>query len=219
MESQVAQPIEEVVNTIEGIDELRSVNGSGNTFVVATFNLDRDIDVAAQDVRDRVATWCGSCRATWTRRRFPSPTRSTTGSLAHGFRQPFAPRTHRDRRQDHQDADRTLARRRRSGTSSAASNAPSTSGWMPTGSRPIKFPITAVRDAVDRQNANTPGGNVTTAARADLRTMGRLTSAKAFNDLVIATRNGSPIRVRDIGWAEDGTKEQRSSRGSTASPT
>ena len=40
--------------------------------------------------------------------------------------------------------------------------------------------------------------------------MGRLTDPKAFNDLVIATRNGSPIRVRDIGWAEDGTKEQRS---------
>ena len=40
--------------------------------------------------------------------------------------------------------------------------------------------------------------------------MGRLTDAKEFNDLVIATRNGSPIRVRDIGWAEDGTKEQRS---------
>src|SRR5688500_13017231 len=50
MESQVAQPIEEVVNTIEGIDELRSVNGAGSTFVVATFNLNRDIDVAAQDV-------------------------------------------------------------------------------------------------------------------------------------------------------------------------
>ena len=47
MESQVAQPIEEVVNTIEGIDELRSVNGAGNTFVVVTFNPDRDIDVAA----------------------------------------------------------------------------------------------------------------------------------------------------------------------------
>jgi HAE1 family hydrophobic/amphiphilic exporter-1 len=55
MESQVAQPIEEVVNTIEGIDELRSVNGAGNTFVVVTFDLERDIDVAAQDVRDRVA--------------------------------------------------------------------------------------------------------------------------------------------------------------------
>src|SRR5512139_272042 len=44
MEAQVAQPIEEVVNTIQGIDELRSVNGSGSAFVVVTFDLDRDID-------------------------------------------------------------------------------------------------------------------------------------------------------------------------------
>ena len=74
-----------------------------------------------------------------------------------------------------------------------------------------QLPITAVRDAVERQNANMPGGNVTGSLREQtLRTMGRLTNAKAFNDLVIATRNGSPIRVRDIGWAEDGTKEQRS---------
>src|SRR5215213_8579337 len=56
MESQVSQPMEEAVNTIEGIDELRSVNGMGSSFVVVTFNLDRDIDVAAQDVRDRVST-------------------------------------------------------------------------------------------------------------------------------------------------------------------
>ena len=56
MESQVSQPIEEVVNTVEGIDELRSVNGMGSCFVVVTFNLDRDIDSATQDVRDRVST-------------------------------------------------------------------------------------------------------------------------------------------------------------------
>src|SRR5512143_4265300 len=56
MESQISQPIEEVLNTIEGIDELRSINGSGSAFTVVTFNLDRDIDSAAQDVRDRVAT-------------------------------------------------------------------------------------------------------------------------------------------------------------------
>jgi HAE1 family hydrophobic/amphiphilic exporter-1 len=73
-----------------------------------------------------------------------------------------------------------------------------------------RIPITAVRLAVERQNANIPGGLVTTAVReSTLRTMGRLTDPKAFNDLVVATRNGSPIRVRDIGWAEDGTKEQR----------
>ncbi|HEX2228926.1 MAG TPA: efflux RND transporter permease subunit, partial [Candidatus Binatia bacterium] len=56
VETVVSQPIEEVVNTVEGIEELRSVSGQGTSFVMATFRLDRDIDVAAQDVRDRVAT-------------------------------------------------------------------------------------------------------------------------------------------------------------------
>ena len=55
VETEVAQIIEEAVNTVQGIRELRSISGSGNSFVIATFNLDRDIDEAAQDVRDRVA--------------------------------------------------------------------------------------------------------------------------------------------------------------------
>src|SRR2546429_7220721 len=56
METLVSQPIEEVVNTVDGIDNLRSVSVQGNSIVIATFNLNRDIDIAAQDVRDRVAT-------------------------------------------------------------------------------------------------------------------------------------------------------------------
>ena len=56
VEAVISQPIEEVVNTVEGIEELRSISGQGTSFVIATFNLDRDIDTAAQDVRDRVAT-------------------------------------------------------------------------------------------------------------------------------------------------------------------
>ena len=56
VESEVSQKIEEVVNTVEGIQELRSVSVQGKSFVIATFNLERDIDIAAQDVRDRVAT-------------------------------------------------------------------------------------------------------------------------------------------------------------------
>ncbi|HWQ92935.1 MAG TPA: efflux RND transporter permease subunit, partial [Clostridia bacterium] len=83
-----------------------------------------------------------------------------------------------------------------------------------------QIPINAVRDAVARQNANIPGGNITgTLREQSLRTMGRLTDAKAFNDLVIATRNGAPIRVRDIGWAEDGTKEERSVSRLNGNPT
>ena len=55
VETEVSQKIEEVVNTVEGIQELRSVSSQGQSFVIATFNLERDIDVAAQDVRDRIA--------------------------------------------------------------------------------------------------------------------------------------------------------------------
>src|SRR5215217_3538763 len=56
VETLVSQPIEEAVNTVEGIDELRSVSGPGVSLVIATFKLDRDLETAAQDVRDRVST-------------------------------------------------------------------------------------------------------------------------------------------------------------------
>src|SRR5678815_4239475 len=49
VETELSQLIEEAVNTVEGINELRSVNGQGTSIVLATFNLNRDIDDAAQD--------------------------------------------------------------------------------------------------------------------------------------------------------------------------
>src|ERR1044072_7102058 len=55
-ETEVSEILEEAINTVEGIDELRSISGSGSSIVIATFNLDRNIDVAAQDVRDRVSS-------------------------------------------------------------------------------------------------------------------------------------------------------------------
>src|SRR5687767_2103514 len=54
VESEITEEIEEAVNTVEGITELRSVTSSGSSVVIATFNLERDVDAAAQDVRDRV---------------------------------------------------------------------------------------------------------------------------------------------------------------------
>src|SRR5512145_661237 len=55
METQVSQKIEEQVNTIQGIQELRSISSPGNSIVIITFVLSRSIDVAAQDVREKVA--------------------------------------------------------------------------------------------------------------------------------------------------------------------
>ncbi|HSQ15501.1 MAG TPA: efflux RND transporter permease subunit, partial [Candidatus Binatia bacterium] len=56
VETEISKRIEDAVNTVEGIDELRSISGPGNSVVIVTFNLNRNIDTAAQDVRDRVAT-------------------------------------------------------------------------------------------------------------------------------------------------------------------
>ena len=83
-----------------------------------------------------------------------------------------------------------------------------------------RLPINAVRDAIVRQNTDVPGGNVTSGHNEqNLRTMGRLVYARDFNDLVVATVNGSPIRIRDLGYAEDGTKESRSSSRVNGKPT
>src|SRR3954463_7445269 len=56
VETEVTEIIEEVVNTVEGIDELRSISGEGSSAIIATFDLSRNIETAAQDVRDRVST-------------------------------------------------------------------------------------------------------------------------------------------------------------------
>jgi len=55
VETLISQPIEEEVNTVEGIDELRSISGNGNSFVIVRFNLDRDVNTAVEDVRNRIA--------------------------------------------------------------------------------------------------------------------------------------------------------------------
>src|SRR5512138_2139820 len=54
LEVSVSYTIEETVNTVEGIRELRSISGPNTSLVICTFELGRDIESAAQDVRDRV---------------------------------------------------------------------------------------------------------------------------------------------------------------------
>ena len=69
VEVQITQPIEESTNAVSGLREMRSVTGSGVSLVLPTFELGRDIDAVAQDVRDRVARrLSASCRSALQRR-------------------------------------------------------------------------------------------------------------------------------------------------------
>src|SRR4026209_281069 len=54
IETEITDKIEEAVNTIRGMDELRSVSSEGISQVIIAFLLDKNTDVAAQEVRDRV---------------------------------------------------------------------------------------------------------------------------------------------------------------------
>ena len=69
-----------------------------------------------------------------------------------------------------------------------------------------------VRDAVVAENVEIPGGAVEQGkGQLLLRTMGRIDAATEFNNIVVATKDGTPIRVADIGYAEDGVERPTSS--------
>ncbi len=211
VESLVSQPLEEALNTIEGIKELRSINRQGISMIIVTFELTREIDLAAQDVRDRVFATVGELP----READPPVIVKSDNDLSPVLT--LALTGNRARRELTEMADKIVKiQLERSlgvgeveivGGLERAINV-----WVDADRlAAYQIPITAVRDAIVRQNADVPGGNVTTPVREHvLRTMGRIADPREFNDLVVATRNGSPIRVRDLGWAEDGTKEQRS---------
>src|SRR5437899_3183916 len=220
METQVSQKIEEVVNTIQGINELRSISSPGNSLLIVTFDLKRNIDVAAQDVRDKVAIAI---------RNLPRDIKAPIIAKTDNDQTPVltvAIVGNRSLRELTEIADKTVKveLERSSGVGDVrivGGLLRAINVWVDADRlAAYQIPITAVRDAVVRQNADLPGGNVTRGLNEQsLRTMGRVADPKSFNDLVVATINGAPVRVRDIGWAEDGTKEQRSAARLDGVPT
>jgi HAE1 family hydrophobic/amphiphilic exporter-1 len=210
-EAVMAQVLEEAVNTVEGIEMLRSVSSQGRTFIMATFDLDRDIDDAAQDVRDRVQ---GVTRL------FPPGTDPPIVQKYDNERQGImtvALSSNRSIRELSELADKVVKKQleRSSGVGEiniVGGQTRSINVWVDADRlAAYRIPITEVRNAVVRQNTDVPGGNVDAGRRElTLRTMGRVVDPRDFNDLVIKTIGGSPVRVRDIGYAEDGTKEPRS---------
>src|SRR5262245_24800798 len=211
VETQVSREIEQVVNTVQGIRELRSISGPSQSIVIVEFELRRNIDVAAQDVREKVALAI---------RNLPRDARAPIISKTDNDQSPvltLAVAGDRPLRELTEIADKIVRVQlersygvgevRLIGGLNRAIN-----GWVgAVRLAAYSLPISAVRDSLARQNADMPGGNVTAGIReSSLRTLGRIADPRAFGDLVIATVGGAPIRVRDVGRAEDGTAEQRS---------
>ena len=211
IESEISQRMEEVVNTVEGIEQLRSISAPGISIIIATFSLDRDIDTAAQDVRDRVSTVI---------RDLPDDVLPPVVQKFDNDSTPvltIALSADRSLRELTEFADKIVkVQLERAGgvgeVMIVGGLERAINFWVDAERlKAYRIPITQVRQALQRQNVDVPGGNVDAGRRElTLRTLGRYADPRNFNDLVVANINGAPIRMRDIGRVEDGTKEQRS---------
>ena len=220
MESQVADLLEEAVNTVQGIYELRSISGPGMSIVIVTFNLDRDVDVAAEEVRERISRIM---------RQLPEDIEPPTVAKFNNEDAPvltIALSSDRSIRELTEYADKVI--RPQFERSAGVGEVDIGGGlerainvWVdPDRLRAYGIPITAVRDALVRQNTEIPGGNLTFQGREEsMRTLGRVRSPEQFSEVVVAQSGTYPVRVRDIGRVEDGTKERREFSRLNGKPT
>ncbi len=207
IESEVTQVLEDAVASVAGIDELRSVSREGMSFIILTFTLDRDIDAASQDVRDAVSAAVN---------RLPPDVDPPVIRKQDVDASPIltlAVSGQRDPRELYVLADRYVK--------DVIESAPGVgqvtiSGAMP---RAVQVNIEArrlaayglsimqVHEALQRQNAEI---RVDEGFRElGLRTLGRFVKPRDFEDMVVATVQGTPIRLRDLGEVLDATKEVR----------
>jgi HAE1 family hydrophobic/amphiphilic exporter-1 len=212
MESAVTRFVEDSVATVEGIDNIRSTSTESLSVVTVTFNLNRNIDVAAQDVRDAVASIIAQLPRDAKPpliKKLDSDASPIMTLVLHGDKTPRELYEIGERGvKDSIESVGGVGQVQILGGQKRAVNI-----WVDADRlAAYRIPILRVRDAVVRQNSDIPGGRVDAGSRElVLRTLGRFPDPKDFNELVVATINNTPVRIRDIGYADDGHKEQRTS--------
>ena len=210
IESQITKPIEEVVNTISGLDELRSSTIEGQSQVFATFVLERNVQEAANDVREKVGTVLS---------RLPAGTESPIIEKLDPDSAPVMALVvsgQRSPREITEIADKRIKR--------ALETVKDVGAITLVGDRKreiqilvnpdklssFNLSIQQVKDALLRQNVEIPGGRLTAGGNEEgLRTLGRIESVAAFEDLIVADAKGSPVHVRDVATVRDAEEEPR----------
>lgn len=208
VETEISDKVEQAINTISGIEELRSTSSEGVSLVFVTFELDRDLDTAAQDVRDKINTILpllpkGIDQPT-VEKLDPDASPIMTISVA----------SNRSVREMTEYTDKVLRRQLESvngvgqvvilGGRKRQVNVNLDGNKL----RAYNLTVAQVSQALQGQNLEVPGGRIEEGARTiTLRTLGRLQSVEEFNNIVVSSRGGYPIKISDIGFTEDGVEE------------
>jgi hydrophobe/amphiphile efflux-1 (HAE1) family protein len=211
VESDVSDKIERVLNTISGIDELRSVSSEGVSQVIVMFKLERAIDAAAQDVRDKINTV------------LPELPAGIDPPVVTKIDPDAAPillvslRSNRPVREVTEMADKQVRRQIESilGVGQVAiigGRSRQVHVWLdPLALEARRLSPADVQRAIASQNLTTPGGSLDTGPQSiTVRVDGRVTSPEAIGRLVIRDDGVAPVRVEDVARIEDGEEEERS---------
>ncbi len=204
IESQITEPLEESINGIAGIRTLTSVSRDGRSTIRVEFNIEVNLEDAANDVRDRVS------RA---QRNLPPDTDPPIVSKADADAIPIVflniKSDERDLLELSDIAQRIFKERVQTITGVSevwiwGEKQYSMRLWMD----PVKlaaFQITPldVRNALSKENIELPSGRIEGKnTELTIRTLGRLNTVEDFNNLIIKESNGRLVKFSDIGRAE-----------------
>ena len=209
VETEITDKIEEAVNTISGIDELRSTSAEGVSLVFVTFDLERNLDDAAQDVRDKINRALPNLPRT-----IEQPTIEKLDPDASPIMTISVASNHNIREMT-EFADKVLRRQIESvngvGQAQIIGGRKRQVNVFLDGDkmRGYNLSVAQVSQALQAQNLEVPGGRVEQTDRAlTLRTLGRLQTPADFNNIVVANRSNYPIKISDIGHTEDGEEDE-----------
>ncbi|MCC6533557.1 MAG: efflux RND transporter permease subunit [Burkholderiales bacterium] len=212
MANTVAQPLEREFSRIAGVDEMTSSSTSGNTRITMTFSLARDIDSAAQDVQTAISQAIRRLPADMPepptlRKLNPADAPVLTLALA----AEHVPMQKLDEFADAHIAQRFstingVAQVQVFGSQKYAVRLFLDPNALAKRGLGLEKVVTAIRDA----NSNLPSGALQGKARTyTVKSDGKLERAADFNPLIIAYKDGNPVRFSDIGRAEDGVENEK----------
>src|SRR5512144_448777 len=212
MASAVATPLENQLSTIAGVDSMTSTNGVGTTRITLQFNLDRDIDAAAQDVQAAI-----SLAIRFLPKNMPMPPSFRKVNPADqpilylALSSPTLPLSTVD------EYAQTLIARRISTISGVAQvNVNGSQKYAvraqldPMALASRKIGIDEVATALDETNVNLPTGTLDGTKQAyTIEASGQLFKASAYRQLVVAYRDGSPVRLEELGTVIDSVENTK----------
>ena len=212
LNSSVVEPVEQSLSSIAGIDEMNARIFEGQARVILKFILERDINDAAQDVREKVAQAMKDLPPEVEPPVITKVDPEADPVISFALSGPLGIRALTE------IADKTI--RRGIETVDGVGEVTISGGHM----REIHvvldveklnahgLTVDRVRDAIVSENVEIPGGRIQQGdAELTLRTLGRLDSSEQFSNVVVATAAGTPIRLRDVAAVEDTTEEARTS--------